>query len=73
VLSGDRRKTTNRCDAKVWSVRAIWKAIGNESFQRRIKRAVASDPRRKRVARGHQIAHRVAIVPAVGEAIKRRK
>src|SRR6476620_937705 len=73
VLSGHGWKTTNRSDAKIGSVGPIWQAIGNESLERRIERAVAADSRRKRVARGRQIAHRVAIVPAVGGAIKRRK
>ena len=73
VLSGDSWKTTNRSDAKIGSVGPIWQAIGSESLERRVERAVAADSRRKRMGRGRQIAHRVAIVPAVGGAIKRRK
>jgi hypothetical protein len=73
VLGSDGSETSNRRDVQIRSVWTICKAIGNESFERRIERAVTSHPRGQSVSRGRSVAHRVGMVPVESGAIKRRR
>ena len=52
VLGSDGSETSNRRDVQIRSVWTICKAIGNESFERRIERAVTSHSRGQSVSRG---------------------
>src|SRR5262245_52091385 len=73
VLSRDCRETTNRGDVEVRRVGTIRNAPRDESLERCVERAVASDSRRQSASGWCRVVHRRAIVPAARKAIKRRK